>query len=299
MFVAIGILMILLIICFSYLIFYQNELGKITKTLANIQENHTNQEIQINSRNQTLVKLTNSINQQLKRHKKMSQIKQRESREFDQAINNIAHDLRTPLTVANGYNQYLAMHPDLPVAERQAHLSTIIDQQKVAEDKLEELLTYNRLKEQELSVDLAYVNVSQLVEHLLLSYFQAFEQAEIKLTITIAPQVIMISDEGLVRTICQNLVGNLLLHGVRQGEITLLETDTEVILSLSNHMLAPIKETAKLCERFYTEDMSRTTHNSGLGLYITKEIVTLLGGELVLESKDDQFKVIVKLKKQQ
>lgn len=287
-----------LLLLLGYTVYYHKQVGKITHQLVDIQKVQTNKEIQLNSRNKTLIQLTNQMNQQLKINKQMHQDRERESQEFDRAINNIAHDLRTPLTVASGYNQYLAKHPGLPSEERQKFLEKILGQQKVAEEKLEELLTYNRLKEKEMTLNLSLVNLSQVLEKNLLNYFQAFQNQGIYLEITLTPNINVITDSQLFESVCQNILGNMLNHGQNSGRVSLTETTEQIILTVENEVAKPIKDINKLCERFYTEDLSRTTNNSGLGLYITKEMVTLLGGHLKLENVGHQFKITIILEKQ-
>jgi hypothetical protein len=95
----------------------------------------------------------------------------------------------------------------------------------------------------------------------------------------------------------QNLLGNLLKHGQGQGRISLSVQADQLQIRLDNQMAQPIQQVRYLTKRFYSENLSEVESSSGLGLYISQQVVQLLGGNLLLSSKNLDFSVIILLPK--
>lgn len=286
---------LLAIAAFAYVLFIYMELRRVWRQLQMIRRRPTNAEIQLTSKSTVVVKLALEINELLRENKETYQEMQRSSEQFDIAINNIAHDLRTPLTVATGYSQYLGQNPAITQEQQADLLGKINVNLKDVENKLEELLTYNRIAEQQVVVNLEQVNVSKVLEEQLFNYFDSFQEQAIELAVSIEPNVTLVTDGNLVSRMMQNALGNMLHHGEVKGEIDLRLVGDQVIMRFSNQTPQAIMNHQRLFDRFYTEDLSRKGKNAGLGLYIIKELTTLLEGEVTLTGTETQFDMSITL----
>lgn len=296
MIVIIGVCSLLIVLLSAYIFFLRQGLRNIVSQLTKISQKSTNAELQLPSTNSELISLAQALNRFLRVNKQAYQGMQKSGEDFDVAIHNITHDLRTPLTVASGYSQYLRSNPELLLAERQELLTKVVNNLETVENRLEKLLEYNRVSEQAVVPQLTTINLSQLLEEKCLSYYQSFQEKEILMTLDITPELYVISDLEMLQRIIENLLGNILNHGQKSAQVSLVTKGSQLILKSCNQSRHEIKDYQQLFQRFYTEDLARKNKNAGLGLYITKELVELLAGTITLTGKDQDFCVEISFK---
>ena len=110
------------------------------------------------------------------------------------AISNIAHDIRTPLTIASGYTQQLLKDE----SQESQQLIKIADSLGMVSKRLEALMEYRRLMEGAIRANVQPTDISQLVTQQLFTYYDAFQKAQIDLQIELRHPVLqkfqMVSD---------------------------------------------------------------------------------------------------------
>jgi signal transduction histidine kinase len=107
-------------------------------------------------------------------------------------------------------------------------------------------------------------------------------------------EVLLKTDGNLLRIVYDNLLSNALKYGREGGSIVLdlSENHTQVVLSVRNDGAGiPPEQMPRLFEKFSRLDTPEcvTQKGSGLGLYICKEIVQRLGGEIWADSKAGEW----------
>lgn len=288
------IMVFFIVLLLIYLIRMKFLIRKIIKQLVYINSIETNNIIEIPTRNRELKQLSLEINRLLQMNKENYQKVIESNEQFDMAINNISHDIRTPLTVANGYVQLLNRSTELEKKELVEKIRHNLDN---VEEKLEDLLTYNRLIEQRVEVNLSVIKLSSLLEKSCLNFYNAFTEKKINVSLNIEQNILLTSDEMIITRIIENAIGNILNHGVTQTEIILEENDDKITMLFSNKTTVLIENYDKLFERFYTEDFARVNKNSGLGLFIIQELTDLLDGSVSAYGGDDKFNLEVRIPK--
>ena len=157
-------------------------------------------------------------------------------------------------------------------------------------------MDYRRVLEHEVKPSFARVDVHQLLLETALTYYESFQRAGLSVDLDLAPGPIWLeTDPELLVRVLQNLLGNLLKHGKGQGRISLSVQADQLQIRLDNQMAQPIQQVRYLTKRFYSENLSEVESSSGLGLYISQQLVQLLGGQLILSSQDLDFSVCVSL----
>lgn len=288
----IWILISLLLIVIFYLVYVLYDITKINQQLVYLQTIHSNQEVTTQSQNFLSVRLAQSINILL-REKKNARIQLKENlNQTDHAIHNIAHDLRTPLTVANGYGQYLLQN-DITQEEEKDYLKKLIHQLNVTEARLERLLEYSRVKDLDVEeISIQKIDISQMLKEMILNLYQSFENHGFEVIIDIESEIYLYTDQLILERLFQNLLGNILMHGEKLVKITLRKQD-KIYLEIKNKTNQIIHHPERLTERFYTEDFSRKNQNAGLGLYLVSEFCHLTNGKLSIQYDQPFFAIFI------
>ena len=245
--------------------------------------------IGVNFFSKTILRLHNQIENLFQEVEQNQLIMKREKRTLDMAISNIAHDIRTPLTIASGYTQQLIKHPD----NSSETLNKIAHHQDLVSKRLEALLEYRHLMEGAVKPKLEELDLSTFITKKTLAYYDVFQSSQIVLDFNVEPGLKTTTDEDLLDRIIQNLLGNVLKHGKEKARLSLKKEENRLVLEIDNLVKKPIKNIDNLSNRFYSENMSDTEESSGLGLYITEELVHLLGAEMKLVTDGEWFSVFI------
>jgi signal transduction histidine kinase len=199
----------------------------------------------------------------------------------------IAHDLRTPLSIILGYTEALSdgkLHgtPEMYDAmhgEAQ-HLQRLID----------DLRTLSLADAGELPLTKVQIAPHTLLERTASAYRVRAEQGEITLQVVAAPDLPSINvDPDRMAQVLKNLIDNALRHTDPGGQITLAaESDAGIVhlcVQDSGAGISP-EDLPYVFERFYRGDKARQQQDSasGLGLAIAKSLVEAHGGSISVES---------------
>jgi signal transduction histidine kinase len=200
----------------------------------------------------------------------------------------IAHDLRTPLTVISGYLESLRDQVLKPTPER---FATLYDETQILQRLVEDLHTLSLADAGELPLQRRPIEPLQILAHVAETYGHAAEQAGVSLvTRATGPLPDVNVDYERISRALGNLVSNALRYtpaggsiclsaGVAAGELMLSVEDTGSGIA-AEHL-------PNIFERFYRADASRQqqTGGSGLGLAIVRSIIEAHGGTISVASQ--------------
>ncbi len=203
-------------------------------------------------------------------------------------IANVSHELRTPLTVVNGFLEMLIESQSDNGATRQHHLQLMQEQAQRMHRLVEDLLTLSRLESRESPLADEVVDVRQLVREVA-DEARALSLGRHQIDVELTPGFVLGSREEL-RSAFGNIVSNAVRYTPEGGTIKLAwredanggsfeVTDTGI-------GIAP-EHIARLTERFYRVDKSRSRERggTGLGLAIVKHVLLRHGGHLEVHSE--------------
>ena len=289
MYILISILLLTNIILAISLIRYHIAIRDLSRQIEEKIRSGSMKRIGVNFFSKTILRLHNQIENLFQEVEQNQLIMKCEKRTLDMAISNIAHDIRTPLTIASGYTQQLIKHPD----NSQETLSKISHHQELVSKRLEALLEYRHLMEGAVKPKLEELDLSTFITKKTLAYYDVFQSSQIVLDFNVEPGLKTTTDEDLLDRIIQNLLGNVLKHGKEEARLSLKKENNRLVLEIDNLVKKPIKNIDNLSNRFYSENMSDTEESSGLGLYITEELVHLLGADMKLVADGEWFSVFI------
>jgi two-component system, OmpR family, sensor histidine kinase BaeS len=253
------------------------ELTSATQAMA---EGDLNQRVPVRSQDELgqLAAAFNEMNQ------KLSQARQQRR----QLTADIAHDLRTPLSLILGHAE--AMRDGVLPADPET-LAIVHDEARRLARLVEDLRLLSLSEAGELPLNLSATDPQQMLLRATAVYQQAAEQQQISLTIEAAPDLPPVRADGdRLTQVWDNLLANSLRHTPPGGQIRLraLAGDGEVIVQVAD--TGPGIEPAALphiFERFYRADGARRREDggSGLGLAIARSIVVAHNGRIWAESE--------------
>lgn len=203
----------------------------------------------------------------------------------------IAHDLRTPLTVISGYLESLR---DEVLKPTPARFATLYDETQILLQLVDDLHTLSLADAGELSLNRRPVILSDLLGHVAATYQHAAEQQGVTLSVQAeaGPREVLLDAQQITRVL-RNLISNALRYTSERGQITLIGRTTadasQLVVADTGSGIEP-EHLANIFERFYRVDTSRhqATGGSGLGLAIVKSIVELHGGGITVASRPGQ-----------
>ena len=284
-------------ISITLLFLTKSEIKHITGNLNKINDIDTNQKVTLSFQNRSLQNLAREINKNIDK-KQQTEVKYKHmDMELRQAIANISHDLRTPLTSIIGYIQ-LIKSDDLSKDEKNEYMDIILNRAKSLKMLIAGFFDLSRLEANEYAFELESISLSNILCELIASFYNDFTNKEIEPLIEIDESVPeIIGDENAIRRVFSNLIQNALKHGDRFISVSLKKDGNYIVTTFTNNAnnLNP-DDIDHLFERFFTGDRTRTGKNTGLGLAITKALVEQMGHSITANFKDNKLGIIIKWK---
>ncbi len=205
-------------------------------------------------------------------------------------IANIAHDLITPLTAIQGYSE--AIGDDVISAPEQRHETAQLIGREVQRLRrlVSDMQNMTSLEAGRVSLEMAPLNLHDLVVETLAVIAPECEQAQIELYNTIDPSTpLVLADSDRITQVLLNLLDNARRHTPAGGQITLgtrIEGGWLVAWVSDTGVGINPQDLPYIFERFYRVDRSRSAASggSGLGLAIIKAIIMAHGGTVWAQS---------------
>lgn len=263
----------------------------LTARLASILEKQTNGRVLIFAADPNLQALLVEINRVLDQlqHNTAQHIKVRES--MRRMLSNIAHDLKTPLTVIMGYLETLSLDPDSLWEKPQIVLEKAYSKAQELQDLLNRFFDLALLEAGDWELALSKVNLSEVARKSILSFFDLLVREGLEVVVKIPDEdIYIIGNEEAVGRIIGNLIDNAAKYGKegkRLGLTLSCQEDCACLEVWDQGQGIPLEEQGRVFDRLYTlEDArSRYLQGSGLGLAIVKRLMEMMGGSITLFSE--------------
>ena len=285
--ISIGVLICIIAVLFIKLLLMKKDVNEIETAFRDRISSETNTLIGISHQDKSMRRLASQINIQLSKLRDERHRFQQGDKELKDAVTNISHDLRTPLTAICGYLQLLH---DEKISDKAAlYLEQIENRTESLKQLTEELFKYSVVTSTQESFR-EKTDVGRVLEECLVSFYGAMSQRNMnpEISITDIP-VERFLDPNALNRIFSNIISNALKYS--DGDFC-VNMDDEGAVTFSN-TAANLDAVAagRLFDRFY---MVQTGRNStGLGLSIAKLLTERMGGEIRSEYSDKRLYITV------
>jgi signal transduction histidine kinase len=209
-------------------------------------------------------------------------------RELKEAVTNIAHDLRTPLTAIYGYIDLMSKTDD--PAEMKKYVAAIENRVAAITHLTEELYEFTVISSSG-TREAVPTDIRRLLEDTLIASYPLFEQNGITPDVKTPDRAVYRSvDPDALSRVFTNIISNAAKYSENGFSVTMTE-DCEITFSNRASGLTDI-DVSKLFDRFFTVDPSR--RSTGLGLSIAKALVEQMGGVIFADYSGEILSITVR-----
>lgn len=288
MYMTIIILMLIGLFLLIRIFVYKNMVKSISSQLDDFNSRKTDKKIDMALLDKDFENLGSQINGLMESYIQENGRRIRSENELKQAIANMSHDLRTPLTSVLGYLQLLEAE-DVSDEEKKDYLSIARNRTERLEILLKGFFDLSVIESPDYRLKADRVDVRRIVAATLMSFYDPLNERKVEPKITVPENsVYIMADESAVTRVVENLIANAVAYMHSDLSVTLEEKSSKVILVISNDTrnLRP-EDVTYLFDRFYTADQNRSNKSTGLGLSIVKSLMLKMNGEITAVLEGD------------
>ncbi len=284
--VMLGILAVVIAALFIKLYVLQKSVKEIETASVDRLITDTNILIDISSSDKHMRHLANTINKQLRKLRTERQRFQQGDMELKNAVINISHDLRTPLTAIRGYLELLEQEEKSKAASR--YIGIIKERVDILTQLSEELFSSSIIISMKDNTIREQVVINTVLEESIAAFYTVLTERNIVPVIQITHiKIIWVLDRAALSRVFSNLISNVVKYS--DGDLLIVLSESgEITFSNKASGLDEI-QVGRLFDRFYTVEAARKS--TGLGLAISKTLVEQMNGTISANYKNSRLSI--------
>ena len=284
--VSIGILIAIIIALLVKIHILQKSVKEIEIAFADRLVTDTNVLIDISSSDKNVCRLANTVNGQLRKLRTERRRFQQGDLELKNAVTNISHDLRTPLTALSGYLELLEQEEKSESVNR--YIEIIKDRVDILTQLSEELFKYSVIISTKDNITKEQIIINTVLEESIAAFYTVLTERNIVPEIQVSEtKVVRMLDRSALSRVFSNLISNVIKYSDGDLKIVLSENG-EIAFSNMASGLDEI-QVGRLFDRFYTVEAARKS--TGLGLTISKTLVEQMKGTISATYENNRLSI--------
>ncbi len=194
----------------------------------------------------------------------------------------VTHEFKTPIAVTR-LNLETLQKRKLEEAQQQKLIGNTLQETARLNTLTNNILVSSQLEAGAYEIGEQWIDVSELIQTTVQEYVNRFPQRNIQSYIQ--PDIEVKAEAALLQLLISNLLDNAIKYSAKEKtvEVNLRKENEAVVLSIADEGIGiPDAEKKKVFDKFYRvgSEETRTTKGTGLGLFISKQIVRSLGGNI-------------------
>ncbi|MDC7291782.1 HAMP domain-containing histidine kinase [Blautia schinkii] len=237
----------------------------------------------------TLEGLLITLNSLLRQIRSERVLYEKREKEFQRQIENVSHDLRTPLTAIIGYLKI--MDKKSLSREDKENLEVVIRKAMLLKRLISQFYDFSRLTADDYILKSEPIDIARLLRETLVDTYAELEERRLSVNVDIPDRPVLVKgDSNAAERIFLNLFQNVCRYGETSFSVGLKEEDGEVRISFVNDVSGmDEEEVQQMFRRFYVREASRGEGATGLGLTVAQCLTEKMGGRLTAELEDGKW----------
>lgn len=285
---GIAALFLVCVVLLIYIISLKRQMRNIKSELKSTRDMSYNRQITISLIDKDLEKMCSEINQNLDYQKQLKLTAEMSQQKLKQSVSDIAHDLRTPLTIIKGNLQMLSESDTLSEKDR-TYLKTCEDKSEILKNMVDDFFEMSVLESDNTPALFKEVDLTRLIMQFIVDNEAVIRNKGLVPDIRLPEKsVVIFADEQMLNRMLGNLLGNVLKYA---GEsftlaVEIMEREGSFLcdISFSNNISDDADvDVEHMFDRTYRGNRARTGQGAGLGLYIVWLLAQKQGARVYAE----------------
>ena len=264
-------------------------LQKLCQGTRRLKEGDYDARVDLKLKNEFL-ELQNTFNDMAQKLQAETRLREQAEKSRRQLVLDISHDLKNPLASILGYAEYGLNHPDEPAHAQQTYWTAIRDNGQRANALITGLFELSKLESPEYRLEKSRIDLSEYLRRTAARHVAGLDSAGFVYDFDIPEEEAWVqADEAAMDRVFQNLFANALQYNPQGTKITLSQKAIEDAFEICfrDNGIGMSEELAQsIFQPFTRADASRNskTGGTGLGLAIVRQIISLHGGNVILQT---------------
>lgn len=296
--IACIVLFLLCLWLIAYIVRLKAGMKNLKSELILTRDMEYNRQLTVDLLDDNLSEMTAEMNRNLEYQKKLKEKSEAAELSLKQSVSDIAHDLRTPLTVISGNLQMLKKECNLSPAAME-YIRASEDRCRALKVMADDFFELSVLESDYTSAQTERVSLTNELMQFVVDNEGVIRANNLEPDIVFPEKTVFaMADRVLLSRMLGNLLNNVIKYAEGSFRLELSDKDGESIIAFSNRLDSNRSiDTAQLFERTYRADKARSSSGAGLGLYIVKLLAEKQNAKVFAKTENNELSIGVIFKK--
>ena len=211
----------------------------------------------------------------------------------DRLLSIVSHDVRTPVgAMCQVLRGMTDNYDSLDETDRKAKLVMLRTSSEALNDRMENIIHWVKGELENSKIELSDFNLSELVDGCVKAQEMTIMAKSLRVSNEVPKGLVAHDDANVVRLVMQNLLSNAVKFSYPEGDISVRaeEKDGRIWIAVSDNGMGISEKKLEKIFKFMTSSASGTDGETGtgIGLFVSKQLMDKIGGEITIESKKDE-----------